>query len=402
MLVFSTLTCCTGLPPSGSGWPEALLPLHRGYLCGHEHRLLGEVLAEGLPANGGRFSTACRKWIEGELGARRVILTTSATAALEMAALLCEIEPGDEVVLPSFTYVATANAFLLRGATLRFGDIRADTLNLDEQALRSLITPRTRVVVPVHYAGVGAATEEMQSMTRPHGIDIVEDAAQGLLASRNGRALGTAGELGVISFHATKNISCGQGGALLVNDPRFDERASILSEEGTDRIRFRQGTVTSYQWHDIGSAFQLSEMAAAMLLAQLQAASFITMRRNEILTSYSKALSPLAQKGLLQLPVVPGNCLSNGHIMYVILPDRETRHRLSGDLRALGIEAVGHFMPLHASPMGQRLGYRSGDLPVTEDLASRLLRLPCWPDLSDVDIERVVNALETCLTAGSD
>jgi dTDP-4-amino-4,6-dideoxygalactose transaminase len=382
--------------------PDArvIIPIHRPSLGGRELDYVAEAVAEGLPPSGGRFTTACRDWLERELGARKVILTASATAALEVSALLCDITSDDEVVLPSFTYVATANAFLLRGARLRFIDIRPDTLTLDEGGIAAAIGPRTRVIVPVHYAGIGAAMDEITRLTAPRGIRIVEDAAQGLLASHRDRHLGTIGHLGVLSFHATKNVGCGQGGALLVNDARFDERADALTEEGTDRTRFRRGEVPKYSWVDVGSTFLLPELAAAFLRGQLEAAHAITARRRAVFDAYLDAFAPLARRGGLGLPVVPPECRPNAHLFYLLLPDHDTTARLAAWLARAGIQAVGHYVPLHTSPMGRRLGYRAGDLPVTEDVAERLLRLPCWADLPPGDQERVVAEVERCLRAG--
>lgn len=358
-----------------------------------ERALAAQCLESGDTAGGGEFSKRCQELIERRFGAKSALLTTSCTSALEMAALLCEVGTDDEVILPSYTFVSTANAFLLRGARLKFVDIRSDTLNMDERLLAAAITPRTKIIVPVHYAGVGCEMETILSLARACGAHVVEDAAQAVNAAYNDAFLGTLGTFGTYSFHATKNLGCGEGGALLVNDPKFVERAEIIREKGTNRSRFFRGQVDKYTWVDVGSSYVLSDLLAAVLLAQLQRADEITAERGRSYARYHDGLEPLAARGLLTLPMIPPQCRSNFHIYHVLTESLAIRTALIEHLKAAGILAVFHYVPLHTSPMGKTLGYESGMLPVTESVSDRLLRLPLYSDLTTDDVDDVIDAI---------
>jgi dTDP-4-amino-4,6-dideoxygalactose transaminase len=331
--------------------------------------------------------------LERELGVRKVLLTTSCTDALEMAALLLALQPGDEVIVPSFTFVSTVNAFVLRGVTPRFADIRPDTLNMDERLIEALITPRTRAIVPVHYAGVGCEMDAICALAARHGLAIVEDNAHGLFGKYRGRYLGTLGHLATQSFHETKNFTCGEGGALLVNDERYVERAEILREKGTNRSRFFRGEVDKYTWVDVGSSYLPSDLLAAFLFAQLEARESIQARRREIWECYLDGLAPWAAGQGVRLPVVPAHCEQSYHLFYLLMPTPAARQHLIDHLRSRGIMAVFHYVPLHLSPMGQRHGGRAGDCRVTEAVAERLVRLPFYNDLSEPDQARVIEAI---------
>lgn len=343
-------------------------------------------------AGNGLFTRRCHRWLEEHSGSRRALLTHSCTAALEMAALLLDLEPGDEVIMPSYTFVSTANAFVLRGARPVFVDIRPDTLNLDESLIEAAITPRTRAVVPVHYAGVGCAMDVINAVAARHGLRVVEDAAQAIMSTWRGKPLGALGDLGTFSFHETKNVHCGEGGALLVNDPALAGRAEILRDKGTDRSRFDRGEVDRYTWQDLGSSFLPSEISAAFLLAQLEEAETLTARRLATWQRYHIALAELEQEGRLRRPVVPEDCGHNAH-MYYILVAPAVRGEVIRQLRSQDIHTVFHYVPLHLSPAGQRLGRAGGDLAVTCRSAASLIRLPLWIGMMPSDVDRVVTAL---------
>ena len=363
------------------------------FVAGNEAEQLARCLATSETSGDGQFSRECQRVLEKRLAAPRVLLTTSCTSALEIAALLCDIEPGDEVIMPSYTFVSTANAFLLRGATLKFVDIRPDTLNLDERLLPDAITARTKVIVPVHYAGVSCEMDVIRDVAARHGIRVVEDAAQAVSSSYRGAYLGTIGQLGTFSFHATKNFGCGEGGALLVNDASLIERAEILREKGTNRSRFYRGEIDKYTWVDVGSSYVLSDLLAALLLVQLEHIDVITNARKRVYEHYLHALQPLAERGLVTLPTIPSGCTSNYHIFYVIVESLAVRGALIEHLKREAIVAPFHYVPLHTSPMGLALGNEAGTLPVTESISDRLLRLPLYPALAPVDAERVVGAI---------
>jgi len=369
------------------------IPFNKPGLTGNEFRYISEALAGGHISGGGPFAERCQALLERQLGAPKVLLTTSCTHALEMAALLLDIREGDEVIVPSFTFSSTVNAFLLRGARPRFVDVRADTLNLDETRLPPLITSRTRAIVPVHYAGVGCEMDAILETARRHDIAVVEDNAHGLYGAYKGRPLGTFGALAAQSFHETKNINCGEGGALVINDPHYAERAEILREKGTDRSRFFRGQVDKYTWVDTGSSYVPSDILAAYLFAQLEAAEQVQARRRRVWDLYATTLHAWAAERGIGLPFVPAHCAQPYHMFYVLLPSLDERQALIAHLKAQGILTVFHYLPLHLSEMGRRFGGKPGDCPVTEDVSDRLLRLPFYNDLSDSDQARVVEAV---------
>jgi len=361
---------------------------------GKEMDYVSRVLEKGQLAGNGPFSHQCQAFLEDILGASRVLLTPSCTDALEMCALLLGIHPGDEVIVPSFTFVSTVNAFVLRGAHPVFCDIRPDTLNMDEETLESLISPRTRAIVPVHYAGVGCEMDRILPLADRFGVVVVEDNAHGLFGRYRGQFLGTMGSLGTQSFHGTKNFTCGEGGALVLNDPTLVERAEIIREKGTDRTRFHQGLVDKYTWMDEGSSYVLSEILAAFLLAQLEVWAEVQQRRGRLWKAYFAGLSDWASERGVTLPVVPDHCEQAYHMFYLVLPSQSEREDLMSYLRGQHIHAVFHYQPLHNSRMGQRFGGREGDCPVTEKISGRLLRLPFYNTLTDPEQERVIDAVQ--------
>lgn len=374
------------------------IPFNRPFVVGQESDNVAASLAHGQLAGDGPFTKRCQQLLEHRFDAHRTLLTTSCTAALEMAALLCDLEPGDEVILPSYTFVSTANAFVLRGARPVFVDVRPDTFNLDERLVRDAITPRTRALVPVHYAGIACEMDTILAIGAEHGLRVIEDAAQGVAATYRGRSLGTLGDCGTYSFHESKNIVCGEGGALLVNRPELIERAEILREKGTDRARFFRGQVDKYTWLDVGSSYVPADILAAFLEVQLRHMDTITAARRRIFEAYRNGLAPLADRGLARLPTIPSGCEANYHIFFLFLADLATRTALIDHLRMAGIQAVFHYVPLHVSPMGQSFGYRSGMLPVSEAAGDRLLRLPLYPGLNEADVAEIVR--EVCAFFG--
>jgi dTDP-4-amino-4,6-dideoxygalactose transaminase len=341
----------------------------------------------------GPFTRQVHALLETLVGAPKALLTTSCTHALEMAALLLEVGPGDEVIIPSFTFVSTANAFVLRGARPVFADIRADTLNIDETGLEALVTPRTRAIVVVHYAGISCNMDAICAIAARHGVPVIEDNAHGLLGAYRGKALGSFGVFATLSFHETKNFSCGEGGALMVNDARFIERAEILREKGTDRSRFFRGEVDKYGWIDVGSSYLPSDMLAAFLLAQLESRARIQAHRRNIWEKYRTELAQWADRSGVALPHVPEDCQPAYHIFYVLLPSLAERQEFVAFLKARGIAAPFHYLPLHVSPMGQKLGGRPGDCPIAESASDRLLRLPLFNDLSDEEQKHVIESI---------
>ena len=369
------------------------IPFNKPGLAGDEFQRISESLAHGHISGGGPFTQRCEAMLERLVGVPRALLTTSCTHALEMAALLLDIREGDEVIVPAFTFVSTVNAFVLRGARPRFADIRPDTLNLDETRLPEAITPRTRVILPVHYAGVGCEMDAIGALAARHGLTIVEDNAHGLFGRYKGKALGTFGALATQSFHETKNINCGEGGALLINDPRYVERAEILREKGTNRSRFFRGLVDKYTWVDVGSSYVISDILAAYLYAQLDAWERIQAKRRAIWDRYDTALRGWAAERGIGVPVVPPHCEQPAHMYYLILPSLQRRQALMAHLKSEGILGVFHYLPLHLSDMGRRFGGKEGDCPVTEDLSDRLLRLPFYNDLTEPEQAHVVEAV---------
>jgi dTDP-4-amino-4,6-dideoxygalactose transaminase len=375
----------------------AKIPYNRPHLTGNELQYIAQAVANLHLSANGEFTAQCQSWLEQRLGAARVFLTHSCTAALEMAALLVGVEAGDEVIMPSFTFVSTANAVVLRGGAPVFVDVRPDTLNLDESLIEAAITPRTRAICPVHYGGVAANLNAICAIAARHNLVVVEDAAQGLFASWQGRPLGTIGALGAISFHETKNVISGEGGALIVNDPSLVSKAETIWEKGTDRAQFRSGEIDRYTWQSIGSSFAPSEITSAFLWAQLQHGEAITARRLVQWERYHTAFAELEDDGMLQRPMVPRACEHNGHLYRLLLPSAEAREEMIADLGRAGIQAVFHYVPLHNSPAGLRYGRASGSLRVTEDAAARLVRLPLHASLTEAEQTYIIEAVySTC------
>ncbi len=354
------------------------VPFNRPHMTGRELAYIAEAHQNNMLAGDGPFTAKCGGWLEARTGTRKALLTHSCTAALEMAAILADIQPGDEVIMPSFTFVSTANAFVLRGGVPVFVDIRPDTLNVDESRIEAAITPRTRAIVPVHYAGVGCEMDRILDIARRHGLLVIEDAAQGLMSEYRGRSLGAIGDFGTVSFHETKNVISGEGGALFVNHERFLERAQIVRAKGTNRASFFRGEVEKYTWVDIGSSYLPGEIIAAFLWAQLEEADSITARRIELWNQYHERLEGCEKSGRIRRPVVPSSCRHNAHMYYVLLPSAQHRTRLIARLRARDIGAVFHYVPLHSSPAGRRFGRTAGAMENTDGVSARLLRLPLW------------------------
>jgi len=370
------------------------IPFNKPFTIGAELENIAAAVGDGHLAGDGRFTRQCHQWLEQNLGAKRALLTHSCTAALEMAAILCDLKPGDEVIMPSFTFVSTANAFVLRGAVPVFVDVRRDTFNLDERLIDAALTPRTKAIVPVHYAGVSCEMDVIMDLARQRSLLVVEDAAQGILAEYRGRKLGAIGHLGCLSFHETKNVISGEGGALLVNDERFVARAEVIREKGTNRAQFFRGEVDKYSWVDIGSSYLPSELVGAFLWAQLEQARAINARRMDLCSAYRKGLEPLARSGALALPQPePAGVTGNGHMFYVLLQDLAARTRLIAHLKARGIHSVFHYVPLHSSPAGRKFGRVAGPMTVTDDVSGRLLRLPLYFELDEGDVRHIAAAI---------
>jgi dTDP-4-amino-4,6-dideoxygalactose transaminase len=369
------------------------IPFNKPALIGSELDYIADAVRSGQISGDGRYSKRAHALLESTFGVPKALLTTSCTHALEMTALLLDLQPGDEVIVPSFTFVSTINAFVLRGAVPVFVDIRPDTLNLDETLLEAHITPRTRAIVVVHYAGVACEMDAIMQLAGRHGIPVIEDNAHGLYGQYRGRWLGTFGAAATQSFHETKNFTCGEGGALLVNDPRWIERAEIIREKGTNRSRFFRGMVDKYTWVDLGSSYLLSDVLAAYLLAQLEQAEAIQAKRAAIWNRYAEALTDWAGASGIRLPVVPAHCQQPYHMFYLLLPSPHARTALIQHLKAHSVLAVFHYLPLHLSEMGLRYGGQPGQCPVTESISDRLLRLPMYYDLSDAEQKRVIDLL---------
>lgn len=373
------------------------IPFNRPYTTGKEQANIEVALKNHHLSGDGAFTRRCHQWLEQRTGCAKALLTHSCTSALDLAAILLDLKSGDEVIMPSFTFVSTANAFVLRGAIPVFVDIREDTLNLDERRIEAAITSRTRAIAPVHYAGVACEMDPIVAIAKRHGLRVVEDAAQGIMASYKGTPLGAIGDLGSFSFHETKNIMSGEGGCLLVNDAALGLRAEIVREKGTDRSRFFRGEVDKYTWQDIGSSLLPSDLIAAFLWAQLEDAERITRERLVIWDRYHAMLAPLEQRGLLRRPIVPGHCRHNGHLYYVLLPSGSDRPTVLGRLRDAGIGAIFHYVPLHSSTAGMRFGRTDGDLPLTVDLSERVIRLPFWIGLDEARQQRICDTLAAIL-----
>ncbi|WP_397451935.1 dTDP-4-amino-4,6-dideoxygalactose transaminase [Pseudomonas sp. NA-150] len=373
------------------------IPFNWPHMTGKELYYIAEAHFNGRLAGDGPFTKRCHSWIEERTGCSKALLTHSCTAALEMAALLLDIQPGDEIIMPSYTFVSTANAFALRGGVPVFVDIREDTLNIDERLIESAITTRTKAIVAVHYAGVACEMDTIMAIARKHHLKVVEDAAQGVMASYKGRALGSIGDLGAYSFHETKNVISGEGGALLVNDPELALRAEIIREKGTDRSRFFRGEVDKYTWQELGSSFLPGELIAAFLWAQLEEADRITQERINSWQRYHTLLEYFESKGLLRRPIVPEGCQHNAHMYYVLLAPEINRQAVLDSFRSNDIASVFHYVPLHSSPAGQRYARVHGELKFTNSQSERLVRLPLWVGLTDEQQDRVLRVLKSSL-----
>ena len=368
------------------------IPFNRPFIAGKELYYIAQAVMRAHLSGDGYFSKICQKWIEVNFKTKRALLTHSCTAALEMAAMLCDVSPGDEVILPSFTFSSTATAFVLRGAVPVFIDIRSDNCNMDESLLEEAITDRTKVIVPVHYAGIACEMDTIMEIAKKNDLLVVEDAAQAFFSTYKGHQLGTIGSFGCLSFHETKNIISGEGGALLINDKNFIQRAEIIRQKGTNRSQFFRGQVDKYTWVDIGSSFLPSELIGAFLWGQIEEADRIIANRRATFEHYRKALSPLQEAGYISIPPVPSES-ANGHIFYIITESLSVRERLITYLNLHGIDAVFHYVPLHTSPAGKRFGRSVGDLPVTVSMADRLLRLPLYFGMESDDVNRVVEQI---------
>ncbi|WP_058960375.1 dTDP-4-amino-4,6-dideoxygalactose transaminase [Type-E symbiont of Plautia stali] len=371
-----------------------MIPFNAPPVVGSELEYMQSAMASGKLCGDGGFTRRCQQWMEQHFGSKKVLLTPSCTASLEMAALLIDIQPGDEVIMPSYTFVSTANAFVLRGAVIVFVDVRPDTLNIDETLIEAAITERTRAIVPVHYAGVACEMDSIMALAAKHQLFVIEDAAQGVMSQYKGRALGTIGHIGCFSFHETKNYTAGgEGGATLINDAKLVERAEIIREKGTNRSQFFRGQVDKYTWRDIGSSYLMADLQAAYLWAQLEAAERINQQRLRLWQRYYDALQPLAAAGRIELPMVPENCLHNAHMFYIKLRDSDDRQALINWMKEAEILTVFHYIPLHSSPAGERFGRFHGDDRFTTKESERLLRLPLFYNLSDNNQRTVISSL---------
>ena len=381
---------------------EQRIPFNWPYMTGNELNNITEAHFNGCLAGDGPFTKRCHSWLEMRTGCCKALLTHSCTGALEMAALLLEIQPGDEIIMPSYTFVSTANAFVLRGGIPVFVDIRDDTLNLDERLIEAAITPRTRVIVPVHYAGVSCEMDTIMLIAERHNLKVVEDAAQGVMATYKGRVLGSIGDIGTYSFHETKNVISGEGGALLVNSPELASRAEIIREKGTNRSQFFRGEVDKYTWQELGSSFLPGELVAAFLMAQLEEAEQITQERLLSWNRYHELLESLESEGVLRRPVVPDGCQHNAHMYYVLLAPEVDRQNVLDELKRNDIGAVFHYVPLHLSPAGKRCSRVHGTLDVTIRQSERIVRLPLWIGLTEQQQDRVVDSLKVALKSVTD
>ncbi len=373
------------------------IPFNKPSLCGKELEFIQQALSQPNLHGNGLFTKKCHQALEKKIGCSKALLTNSCTAALEMSAILADIQPGDEIIMPSYTFVSTANAFVLRGGIPVFVDIRADTFNIDETKILEAITPRTKAIVCVHYAGVSCEMDTILSLANDHGLIVIEDAAQGIESFYKGKPLGSMGHLSAISFHGTKNIISGEGGALFVKDRRFLERAEIIWEKGTNRKKFLLGEVDKYSWVDIGSSYLPSEITAAFLWAQLPFAKEITEKRLEVWRSYHQGLQTLEEKGKLRRPIVPSDCQHNAHLYAILLPDGTLRNHVLESLRNQGIQTSAHYVPMHDSSAGRTLAKTHGSLVITEQTADRVLRLPVYPSLTLGEVQQVVEALQQAI-----
>lgn len=373
------------------------IPFNKPYMTGKELWYIAQAHANGHLAGDGVFTKKCSRWLEEKTGASKALLTHSCTAALEMAAILADLQPGDEVIMPSYTFVSTANAFVLRGAVPVFVDIRADTLNIDESLIEAAITPRTRAIVPVHYAGVSCEMDTIMDIAHRHDLIVIEDAAQGCMSSYKGKALGSIGHLGCLSFHETKNIISGEGGALLINDAALSQRAEIIREKGTNRSQFFRGQIDKYTWCDLGSSFLPGELIAAFLWAQMEAADEITAQRLQVWNRYHEAFERLEHEVVVRRPIVPQDCRHNAHMYYLLLPDLAARTAFIAAMKARNIGTVFHYIPLHSAPAGMAYAKTCGSMEITTSLSERLVRLPLWVGL-DSHLEKLILELLSALT----
>lgn len=369
------------------------IPFNWPHMTGKEIYYIAESHFNGALAGDGPFTKRCHEWLEAQTGSRRALLTHSCTAALEMSALLLDISPGDEIIMPSYTFVSTANAFVLRGGVPVFVDIREDTLNIDERLIEAAITSRTKAIAVVHYAGVSCEMDTIMDIAKRHGLTVVEDAAQGVMASYKGRPLGSIGDLGAYSFHETKNVISGEGGALLINSEEYIQRAEIIREKGTDRSRFFRGQVDKYTWQEVGSSFLPGELIAAFLWAQLEEAERITRERMASWQRYHERLASFEESGRLRRPIIPSECHHNAHMYYVLLDAESDREKVLAEFRQQNIGAVFHYVPLHSSPAGRRYGRIHGQMQVTDKQSARLVRLPLWVGLTTDEQDRVLDTL---------
>lgn len=374
------------------------IPFNKPFLTGRELNYIADAHADGKLSGDGKFTNKCQSWIELQTKTQKALLTHSCTGALEMCALLINIQLNDEIIMPSFTFVSTANAFVLRGAIPVFVDIRGDTGNIDENLIEAAVTPRTKAIVVVHYAGISCEMDSIISIAKRYNLVVIEDAAQGVMSFYKGRALGSIGQLGTYSFHETKNVISGEGGALLINNPQWIESAEIIREKGTDRSKFFKNIVDKYTWQSVGSSFLPGEVTAAFLYAQLQDAKNITAERLYIWNKYYSSLEKLEHKGVLRRPIVPIDCQHNGHIFYIIVESESIRNALLDKFKSAGIGAIFHYIPLHDSPAGLKFGRTCGDLSKTKQFSSCLIRLPVWVGLTDDELGKIVKLLTDFLS----
>ena len=369
------------------------IPFNKPFIVGKELYYIAQSVLQLKTSGDGLYTKQAQDLMKRTFAAREIMLTTSCTSALDLAAILADVKDGDEIILPSFTFSSTANAFLLRGARLVFVDCRRDTLNIDENLIEEAITARTRAIAPVHYAGVGCEMDTISAIAQKHQLVVIEDAAQGVNAKYKGRYLGTIGDIGAYSFHETKNFICGEGGAIVLNRSELVERAEIIREKGTNRSRFFRGEVDKYTWVDIGSSLLPSDILAAFLFAQLENMDLITRKRQTVYGYYEARIRPLEKQGLVTIPIIPPECESNYHMFYIVLNSLDERTRLIEHFKTQGILALFHYVPLHTSPMGMAMGYRAGMLPVTETVSERLLRLPMYYEMLESEVESVVDEI---------
>ncbi len=374
------------------------IPFNKPYATGKEFEYIQQAINQGQLSGNGEFTKRCQAWLESNIACQKALLVHSCTAGLEMAAILADIQPGDEIIMPSYTFVSTANAFVLRGGVPVFVDIRPDTLNLDETKIEAAITSKTKAIVPVHYAGVGCEMDAIMEIAQRHNLIVIEDAAQGIMSTYKGRPLGSFGHLGAVSFHETKNVICGEGGALLINDSNLIERAEIIWEKGTNRSQFFRGQVDKYTWVDMGSSYLPSEINAAFLWAQLEEANSITQNRLDIWQEYHNQLAQLEENHKIRRPLIPSYCSHNAHMYYILLPDLKRRTELLKFLKEKSIYAVFHYVPLHSAPAGKKYGKTHGDLEVTNHASNQVLRLPLFPELTKQEIQKITNLITSFLT----